>query len=349
MRIIKKDLKHGMVSCLIEDVDDLWYLSQIIMPPDKVKGSTVRKIKIGGEDARSNKIIKKRMTLALIVEKVEFTGSQLRVLGTITEGPEDIPHGSYHSFGLEPGEKITITKEEWLRLHLEKLKEASEAKQADVLIVVFDRETAIFGKLKRQGFEILSRIEGEVQKKDVEQKAKGLYPEIIAKLKQYQERMKPSHIVLASPSFWKEELFKAMGKDAFPNMVQATVSSATENAFDELLKRGELRQVLQQERVAQDALLVEGIMGAISKDRNVSYGMDQVRSAAESGAVELLLVTDGLLLKSREDGKDAELDAIMKSVERAKGKVHFIASENDPGKQLDGLGGIAGKLRYKIL
>ena len=38
----------------------------------------------------------------------------------------------------------------------------------------------------------------------------------------------------------------------------------------------------------------------------------------------------------------------MKAVENAKGIVHIINSDHEGGKKLDGLGGVAGILRYRM-
>ncbi len=43
-----------------------------------------------------------------------------------------------------------------------------------------------------------------------------------------------------------------------------------------------------------------------------------------------------------------ELDSLMQSVEKRKGKVHIVSSEHDAGKQLKSLGGVAALLRFKI-
>jgi protein pelota len=131
-------------------------------------------------------------------------------------------------------------------------------------------------------------------------------------------------------------------------IVPATVSSVDERAFSELMNRDELKEVLREERIAQDAKLVEQLFSEIAKEGKACYGMAASRDAALAGAVDLLLLTDGCLLKAREDGTDKELDVLMKQVERTKGQVHILYSEHEPGKRLDGLGGIAARLRFKI-
>ena len=47
MKLLSKDLRKGYVKLTVENLDDLWYLSQIVDTGDLVKGVTFRKIKIG--------------------------------------------------------------------------------------------------------------------------------------------------------------------------------------------------------------------------------------------------------------------------------------------------------------
>ena len=109
-----------------ENLDDLWYLSQIIDQGDLVKGKTVRKIKIGEEDQRKQKVVKKSVFIEIKEGKVEFskTTNVLRVSGVITEGPEDISKGEHHTFNIEENTVITIKKEKWLKYQLDRIKDA---------------------------------------------------------------------------------------------------------------------------------------------------------------------------------------------------------------------------------
>ena len=43
-----------------------------------------------------------------------------------------------------------------------------------------------------------------------------------------------------------------------------------------------------------------------------------------------------------------ELDEKMKQVDSLQGEIHIVSSEQEAGKKLDGLGGIAAILRYKL-
>ena len=100
MQIIHQNLKKGEIKLRVDNLDDLWHLSQIIDKGDIVQGDTVRKIRIGDKDERNSNAIKKRMFLSINAEKIEFNENSLRVLGGIIEGPSDIKKGAHHSFVL---------------------------------------------------------------------------------------------------------------------------------------------------------------------------------------------------------------------------------------------------------
>ncbi len=341
-------MKQGEVKLAIETPDDVWYVSQFLDPGDILKGKTPRKIKPTEEASAEKRMV----FIALQIEKVEFskTTNALRAGGKILESPEDVPRGSYHTFSIEPGIRISIIKPKWYSYQLDRLEEAAESKLPKIIICIFDREEAYFALMKRSGVELLAQLRGEVERKRVAQKAKGgFYEQIIKQLEDYDARFKLDFIILASPAFWKEDLFKVLKNDALKKkIVQATCSSVDESAFDEVLKRDEVRSALRQERTSKELVLVEEVMAGIARKGAVVYGLKAVEEASLAGAVAKLLVTDTLIQKMRQQNTFARLDAIMRSVDRQKGEVFLISSEHVGGKKLDGIGGIAALLRYKL-
>ncbi|MEM4247522.1 MAG: mRNA surveillance protein pelota, partial [Candidatus Woesearchaeota archaeon] len=320
--------------------------NSIIDKGDVIKGKTLRKIKVTEEASAE----RKKVFLAVQVEKVEYAATELRVSGKVTEGPEDIPHGSYHTFSVEVGSIISIIKQEWLRYQLDYLKEATTLKPPKIVLCVFDREEALFAKLSRDGYELLTTIKGKVAKKAVQEKVKEtFYSEIIKQLEEYDRRFGLDKIIVASPAFWREELYKVLGSNQLKNkIIQATCSGVDETAIAEVLKRKETQEALRQERISREMSVVEDLFAAIAKAGNAAYGMIETKQAAEAGAVSNLLVTDQLVKSLREENRFSELDSIMKTVERTKGKVWIISAEHEGGKRLQGLGGIGAILRYKL-
>ncbi|MFC1698088.1 mRNA surveillance protein pelota [Nanoarchaeota archaeon] len=351
MKILKQN--KGEMFVLSENLDDIWCLSQIIDKGDLVKGMTQRKIKIGDSGDRKQTVVKKNFLLEIKVEKVEFSKSsnQLRIAGKITEGKEDIPKGSFHTIEVDEGTKITITKLQWLKYQIDKIKDAAKEKKGNILLIIHDRETAFFAKLQKSGYEILSELKGTVAKKadQTTQKLKNFYDEIINQIKEYNLKYKKPKIIIASPAFWKEDLMKSLKDPELKKQISfATVSESDKSAFNELLRRPEVKNVLHEDRVTQEIKAVEKLLSEISKDDKASYGMKETKDAVNAGAVETLLVTDNLILKKREEDKFYPIEKIMKTTEQVNGKVMIISSDHEGGKKLDGLGGIAAILRYKM-
>ncbi len=352
MKQIYFNLKKGEIKLKAENLDDLWYLSNIIEPKDIIKGKTVRKIKLGGEEQRKQKITKKPVFLKIQAEKIEFskTSDILRVSGIITQGPEDIKLGAHHTFNIEENSIITIIKEKWLIFQLDKLKEACSEKISKILIVVHDREEAYFALMKKYGYEILTHLRGTVQKKADTEKVRGnFYSEILAQVDNYNEKYAFSQIIIASPSFWKEDLMKELKDEELKKkIILATCSSVGRNGINEILKRPETIQALKQERVSNEISSVEKLLDEISKNNLAAYGLKETENAAFAGAVKELLITDTLIMKSRDQNNYEKIDTILKTVEQTKGTILIISSEHEGGKKLDGLGGIGAVLRYKM-
>jgi protein pelota len=351
MKKINADFRKGYVKIKVENADDLWYLSQIVDKGDLVSGKTLRKLKIGGEEDRKQKVVKKPVFIKIRVEKVEFGESQtiLRISGRIAEGSEDVAKGEHHTFNVEEGTEIKIEKENWLNYQIEKLKEAFSAKASSILIVVFDREDAYFAIMKKFGYDILSHIEGNVAKKGNEEgKISNFYEEIIKQINDYDLKYKADHIIVASPAFWKEELMKNLKEEALKKkIVIATCSSVDKTSINEVLKREEVRSVLSSDRITKEINLVEMLMKGINEDK-AAYGIKEVENSVNAGAAETLLVSDSLIQKLRQDDKFDRLEKIMKTADSVKSSVHIISSSHEGGKKLDGLGGIGVILRYKL-
>jgi len=351
MKLMHSDFKKGEAKIKVENLDDLWYLNQIIETNDLIKGRTFRKIKIGKEGDRNQKVTKKAIFLKIQAEKIEFskTSNTLRVSGTIKEGPEDVALGSYHTFNIEENTIITIIKQNWLKFQIDKLKEASKESESKILICVHDREEAYFALMKKYGYSLLSSIQGNVAKKADDQKIEStFYKEIIKQLQEYDKRHELNKIIVASPAFWKEELMKEANDEIKKKIILATCSSVGENAINEVLRRPETEEALKQDRISKEFKLVEELLEEISKSNLASYGLKETKNASDAGAIRALLITDSFIQKQREENKYLETENIMKNADKSKGDIIVISSDHEAGKKLNGLGGIGAILRFKI-
>jgi len=348
MEISHADYRKGIVELRVNDLEDLWYLSHLIDPGDLVRGKTTRKMKLG--DGENAKVVKKTLILTVEAETIEFSvaGNELRINGKIKEGPEDLPKDSYHAISLEPGSDFILEKRNWLEYQKNKLKEATE-KRSTYLICLFDREEALFALTKKAGYDLLTKIKGDVPKKFKDDSIKkDFYGEIIKLLQEYLERINPDNIILASPAFYKEDLFKQIVNPKLKEkVVLATCSDVEETSLDEVIKRPELAPLLKSSRMRKEKMLMEELLSEITKEGLAVYGFVETKTAIESGSVLKLLLTDEFVQKERASGNYQELDDLMKIVDSSQGEIHIISAEQESGKKLNGLGGIAAILRYK--
>jgi len=176
--------KKGVVKLSIDNLEDLWYLHRLIETGDFLKGKTERKINMG----EKGKPVKKTIFLQILVEKTSFEGESLRVSGVVEQGPEEVASGSHHSFSLAPGSVFSLEKENWPSYQLEILKESLKGRVPPLLICVHDREEAYFALVKKQGFEILGNIKGNVEKKREGVQGGDFYKDVVKQLEEYDER-----------------------------------------------------------------------------------------------------------------------------------------------------------------
>jgi len=349
MHLLHSDLKKGTVRLRVTDPEDLWYLTHLIDPGDFITGKTDRKMKLGeGENAKT---IKKTFTVTIEAETIQLDdhGVSARINGKIKEGPDEIPQGVYQAIELQEGEEFVLQKVQWLSYQKQKLQEATEKKYS-YLLCLFDREEALFALTKKKGFEILVQLHGEAAKKRaaVEIK-KNFYEEIIKTIETYDARYAPEAIILSSPAFYKEDLLKKItAPELKKKTVLVTCSDISERSLDEVIKSPELAKTMQSSRTRQEQVLVEELLREISKNNLAVYGWKETTAAAEAGAVRILIVTDALIHKKKLAGDYQELDSILKHIDALQGEIHILSSEQEAGRRIDGLGGIAALLRYKL-
>jgi mRNA surveillance protein pelota len=348
MKILDRNMKQGLVKVVVEAADDLWYLSTIIDKGDVCTGDSEYKYKVGagsGGDSKTS-IVKRKVWVALDVERAEFSTSdgQLRVSGKVVDGSEEVPRGSHHTLDLTEGSRITIRKERWLEYHLEKLEEALSAR-ATALLVLFDREQAIFATLTPTGHEILLTLKGDVPRKGVDEgKAHAFYKEVADATEDLCRRKGAQHVIAASPSFWKEYLERELAPELRKRTLFTTISTVDETAINEVLRRPELQSALRAQRSTREAALLEGILTALAKDRLV-YGKADVKAALEEGNASEVTVSENAIRKAKEEGTFDELDGLMRSASSIKAAVHLLSTKDAMAK-IDGLGGIVGIKRW---
>jgi len=342
MRILEERLKdrEGEIKLIPENLDDLWHLKYIIEPGDIVFSLTKR-ISESSDKLRSDKE-KITVRLGIQVEKVEFHkfANRLRITGKIVAGVED---SGYHTINISVGKELSIIKE-WKDEQLKRIKYAEEAsKQPEIIIVTIEEGEAIIGVVRQWGVEEVSNIKRSYGK-DTTSYRQEFFGEVLSQL----ENMNFKYAVVAGPGFTKEdfiEFVREKNPEMAKKMIVVDTSSIGMRGFIEVLKRGVLKRIAGEVRLAEEAEYMDLLLERIAKGEKVAYGIDEVKKAYEYGAIEVLLVADEFL---REERDKWDIDSFMRNVEAAKGKIVIMSTEFEPGKRLMALGGIAALLRFDI-
>ncbi len=345
MRVLGEDFSSGDVRLQVESEEDLWHLFNVIEAGDLVTASTTRREEKSADKIRAEKMEKKRMTLGIRIEKIDFSDEDLRLklLGTIETGPQDI--GQHHTLIFENGDNLTLHKDRWRTTQVERIRRAvTDSKKPRIIFVSLDQDEATIAVLRQFGLKEITTIRSGRSGKQYEEKPSvdGYHGEIYSKLKLILEPNMP--IVLLGPGFEKEDLaedLKKIDPNAFGKLYVYHTGQSGMVGINELMKAGMGADILRESSVGAEIEAVEQLMTEIAKDGLGTYGPEEVRNAAMSGAVDKLLILDS---KVREN----DLDDIVRAVESQKGSIIIVSSQHDGGKELQALGGLGALLRYKM-
>lgn len=354
MKILKMDLKRGMVSVSLENPEDLWALYNLIEKGDLAFAKTSREIKPEGVGRPSS--FRRQVSLWIRVERVylDRSANRLRVHGIVHDAPEDLGiKGSHHTLSLSVGDRIAIAKGDWKRHHLERL-ERAKSRVEPLAIVAVDFDECAIGTLRPYGVEmkaeIRSKLPGKIEHSKREQAMRSYFSEIAKGLESALLKS-GGKFAIVGPGFAKESFISYL-KDTRPKLLEdlAAVGQASSGGIagvHEALRSGAVRGAIEEARAIEEIDAVNEVLkrlGASTGD--VSYGPDEVGDDAKAGAVEALLVCDKMLREAEEELR-ARLEGIMKSVEDKGGRVLIVSGEHEGGKALSSLGGLAALLRFR--
>ncbi len=341
MRILDKDVNNGSIRLMLESDEDVWHLFNVLSVGDLVTASTTRREEKAADKIRAERAEKKRMTLGIRMEKIEFSEDdiRLRVLGTIETGPQDI--GQHHTLVFEVGDNLLISKEKWKDSQLERLERAvKDSRKPKILFISLDQDDATIAVLRQFGLKEVACIRSMRSGKFYEERSKEdtYHKEIIAKIEPLAAENMP--IVLLGPGFEKESLAADLKAEGYKGVHIHHTGQSGMAGVNELMKMGMGAEILRESSVGIEMEAVEKLMAEIGKDGLAAYGPNEIKDAADAGAVDTLLILDSKL-------REQDLDSLIRTVEAQQGRVLVISGQHDSGKELLSLGGMGALLRYK--
>ncbi len=307
---------------------------------ENVKNKTVRNNVIGALDKilQELKFFDKTPENGLVI----FSGNVSEA-----EGESDIK-----VWLIQPPEKLRV-KKYWCdkKFELEPLQDMVAEKELYGLLVMDNREATI-ALLKGKKIEILRKKESIVPGKTIkggqsqmryQRVREGLindwYKQIAAGIKELFSRFNLKGIIIGGPGPAKNDFFDKdyLETDTKKQVIGVKNTGYTdEQGLEELVQRSQ--DVLAEAAVAKEKALVQKFFEELRKESGlVVYGKEKVLKTLEMGAVEIILVSEGLKTKSFSE-KAKEYNTM----------VEIISRDTREGEQLYQLGGIAAILRWKL-
>ena len=347
MKVIFQDLKHGEIKLVPENLDDIWHLYNLIDNGDLVRAVTFRTDEQKDDKKRTKKAEKKRMKIGVRVSEVKFHefSDRLRIHGTIEEGPQDL--GSFHTLNITADrmDSLSIVKERWKDHQLQRIDEAVKQRSQPILTFVsLDEDSATVAVLRQSGVQWIADIDSKRSGKmyDSVDNEKEYFGEVISVLKTNVGQN--STVVVVGPGFAKEHFVK-QGKEKHPELFSKChvhgTGEAGMNGVHEAIKKGIIKQITKENRVCMETELVEKLFEEIKKNGLATYGQKEVKYALSSGAVERLLITD--IIVRTETG-----EKLLNLAKNNNSDFTIINTMHEAGKKIEGIGGVAALLRFKI-
>ena len=357
MKILEIDKKYENISVRTENLNDLWTLFNVIDKNDEVSARTHRRVVL----KEGSKGERKQMNLKLNVESVSFHefSNRLRVKGTILEGPEDfVSYGTYHTFNIEPGQKLTIKKERWLKSETKRLKKQSTFEtDFNMLMIAIETGLATIALITNFSHNRIATIKKNIPGKRYEQSFRNkayeeFFSDVSRILSEKIKSVKINTIIICGPGSTKDRFDQFIKQKAqipnLPKIYCIHASSGTESAILETMKSKELKSLKENVKVLLETERIEEIMQLFATNSDlIVIGFDEISNAIEKGAVKELFCAD-ILIRGALKEKKLQIERILNGVEKVGGKIHILSSEHPTGQQIIDLGSLVAILRYKI-
>jgi protein pelota len=359
LKILQRRLKKGIVKVVPQNLDDLWHLYNIIYRGDEVHARTTRGVKIEEEYARPKQGKRVSVFLGIKVEKVYWdrTLNRLRIHGVVIKVPEKISaRGAHHTLNIKVDKPLTIVKPKWQKHQVERLRKASRAETAPIIVVSIDDEEYCVAVLRQYGIDVKAeertRLPGKLEVGKRAEALRGFFKAALHSLRGMWTSLQKPAIAIIGPGFMKKGFVKYvqdMASDIANDIVDVkSVNSAGLSGIQEALRSGVLTKTLKHVRIAAETGLIEELLKRMGKEtQDATYGFDEVARTVQYGAVEKLLVADVALREATYEKRTA-LENIMRQAEEKGGQVIIVSAEHEAGAKLQGLGGIAALLRFPI-
>ncbi|ORX90175.1 hypothetical protein K493DRAFT_278220 [Basidiobolus meristosporus CBS 931.73] len=370
MKLIKKHIekdKTGYVTLYPEELEDMWHVYNLIQVGDQLRAVTIRRVQ-SESNTGSVESTRVRLTLTITVSDVNFDPQVglLRINGQNISENKYVKLGAFHTIDLELNRNFTLLKPEWDTISLERVDEACDiSKQADVAAVVLQEGLANICLLTQNMTIVRQRIETPVPRKrkgsttNYEKGLQKFYQQVMEGILRHVDFSIVKTVIIASPGFVKDQLYQYIFAEAVktenklllenkPKFLLIHSSSGHKHSLQEVMQDSAIQTKLADTKAAQEIKALDRFYVMLNQDPDRAYyGYDHIKRAEEMGAIDTLLLTDGLF-RAADIATRKKYIALVESVRSMGGKVHIFSSLHVTGEQLEQLTGVAAILNFPL-
>jgi protein pelota len=310
-----------------------------------IRTTVMRRVERKQDMNRSKETERKPVSATVKCESLSFQdfSRNLRILGTIVDGPEDAI-GDHQSISLTIGDNFDMISKHWGEEERKLLEEAGKnGIRGKIIFITLDDESAEIFLSRSYGNQKLASIDSEKSGKMYESNYSedSYFRKIVDVLSNYSNGS--YSIIILGEGFIPVKLEKFLKENikGFTNVESYSTTRSDEASIYELLSGENSSKALEGLRLSKDSRIVERFLINLRKGNKATYGLEQVKSAVQQGAVDFLIVTE-------EEFRKSEVKELIRLASNFRSGVHIISTSAEPGKIIKSFGGVCAIMRYNI-
>lgn len=331
--------RSGGMKLVPNNNDDIYYLSLIILPGDKISSYTTRKLSLDGGKTQ------KKITLKLEI-KVEAVDSDLETGIMYIKGKTSCEHehvriGSYHTLDVAVGTEFTLTKKEWKQSDISKINKCCKEVPEICFVIFFEKGCAVST--------VSSNEINIVYKEDARSKT---FKDLVCNTIKIKSKVKS--IVIAGASEIRNEFHKQLlSTDSAISKITIVLKLTPDykglsnsKVISKILSDPNMLPSLQNLKFVDDLKEIQKFFVSIDLNQEeVCIGLKEVSEALDYGAVKTLFVTDKFC-KPKTVSEREFADSFIKKADELRAKVCIIPVGLDLGERLETIGSVACSLSF---
>ena len=346
----------------------MWHAYNLIAVGDELKATTVRKVQressTGSVDSQRVRTV---ITVRVLDVDFDVDSCALRVKGrNVAENPH-VKMGAHHTLEMELNRKMTLRKDVWDSIALERLEMACDpTRTADLAAVVMKEGLAHVCLVTPSMTLLRCKVEKSIPRKramNESSRAKAVnafFQQTLDAIARHIDFSVVKAVLVASPGFVRERFLeyiwsRASASDAAKaltahrsSFIGVHASSGHMHSLKEVLADASVAARLSDTKAAGEVAALNRFYETMNVCADKAfYGPQHVMRAAEVQAIDELLVSDALF-RSRNLGERERYVALVDEVRAAGGTVRIFSSLHQSGQQLGLLSGVAALLRYPM-